>query len=321
MQQTLQTRVLKKTRLSERVVGLTLGLPDGDAFPVWEPGAQIELELAVSKTEPLYRQYSLCGQQANTREWQIAVLKEEAGRGGSAYIHEVLQEGDALAVSVPKNHFPFAANKKCFFVAGGIGITPIVPMVQAAAAAGLDWHLLYLARNAADFIFLQELQQVDAARITTHASNQDGLFDLQGALQALDAQTVVYSCGPQPLLAALENYQQEQADIGWQLVLERFSVETDPALLQGKGFTVTLQKSGKSIAVAGDETILAALKREGIRVKCSCQNGTCGTCETVVISGLPEHRDFVLSPEERQLNETMMICVSRALSAELVLDL
>ncbi|MBX7021080.1 2Fe-2S iron-sulfur cluster binding domain-containing protein, partial [Providencia rettgeri] len=157
--------------------------------------------------------------------------------------------------------------------------------------------------------------------ITTHASNQDGLFDLQGALKALDAQTVVYSCGPQPLLTALENYQQEQADSGWQLVLERFSVETDPAMLQGKSFTVTLQKSGKRIAVAGDETILAALKREGIRVKCSCQNGTCGTCETGVIAGLPEHRDFVLSEQARQLNETMMICVSRAVSAELVLDL
>jgi len=321
MQQTLQTRVLKKTRLSERVVGLTLGLQNGAEFPVWEPGAHIELELAVSKDEPLYRQYSLCGQQTNTREWQIAVLKEDAGRGGSAYIHEVLQEGDVVAVSSPKNHFPFAADKKCFFIAGGIGITPIVPMVQAAAAAGLDWHLLYLARNAADFIFLHELQQVDGARITAHASNQDGLFDLQGALQALDENTVVYSCGPQVLLNALESYQQEQTEIGWQLVLERFSVEADPALLQGQSFTVTLQKSGKSIVVASDESILAALKREGIRVKCSCQNGTCGTCETVVIAGLPEHRDFVLSPEERQLNETMMICVSRAVSAELVLDL
>lgn len=321
MQQTLQTRVLKKTQLSERVVGLTLGLQNGAEFPVWEPGAHIELELTVSKEEPLYRQYSLCGQQANSREWQIAVLKEDAGRGGSAYIHDVLQEGDALAVSPPKNHFPFAADKKCFFIAGGIGITPIVPMVQAAAAAGLDWHLLYLARNAADFIFLQELQQLDGARITAHASNQDGLFDLEAALKALDEHTIVYSCGPQALLNALENYQQEQADIAWKLVLERFSVQADPGLLQGKSFTVTLQKSGKSVVVASDESILAALKREGIRVKCSCQNGTCGTCETVVISGQPEHRDFVLSPQERQLNETMMICVSRAVSAELVLNL
>ncbi|HCA16594.1 MAG TPA: oxidoreductase [Alcaligenes faecalis] len=321
MQQTLQTRVLKKTRLSERVVGLTLGLQNGAEFPVWSPGAHIELELAVSKDEPLYRHYSLCGQQANSREWQIAVLKEDSGRGGSAYIHDVLQEGDALAVSPPKNHFPFAADKKCFFIAGGIGITPILPMVQAAAAAGLDWHLLYLARNAADFIFLQELQQVNGARITTHASNQDGLFDLEAALKALDEHTTVYSCGPQALLNALESYQQEQADIAWQLVLERFSVQADPGLLQGKSFTVTLQKSGKSVVVASDESILAALKREGIRVKCSCQNGTCGTCETVVISGQPEHRDFVLSPQERQLNETMMICVSRAVSAELVLDL
>jgi ferredoxin-NADP reductase len=321
MQQTLQTRVLKKTMLSERVVGLTLALHDGTEFPHWEPGAHIELELTVSPTEPLYRQYSLCGPQANTHEWQIAVLKDDASRGGSSYIHEVLQEGDLLPVSIPKNHFPFAANKKCFFIAGGIGITPIVPMIQAAAAAGLDWHLLYLARNTSDFIFVEALRQLDTSRVTTHASNQDGLFDLSAALLALDQHTTVYSCGPQGLLDALETYQREQTHIGWQLVVERFSVETSADMLSGSSFTVTLQKSGKRIAVASDETILSALKREGIRVKCSCQNGTCGTCETVVISGLPEHRDFVLSDEERQLNETMMICVSRALSSELVLDL
>ena len=110
MQPTLQTRVLKKTRLSDRVVGLTLGLSDGAELPAWNPGAHIELELAPTGAEPLYRQYSLCGPQANTCEWQIAVLKEEAGRGGSAYIHDALQEGDVLAVSTPKNHFPFAAD-------------------------------------------------------------------------------------------------------------------------------------------------------------------------------------------------------------------
>ncbi|WJM95808.1 2Fe-2S iron-sulfur cluster-binding protein [Pseudomonas defluvii] len=321
MQQTLKTRVLKKTILSDRVVGLTLGLLDGAEFPVWEPGAHIELELPVSRAEPLYRQYSLCGQRANTREWKVAVLKDEASRGGSAYIHEVLQEGDVLPVSIPRNHFPFNADKKCFFIAGGIGITPIVPMIQAAAAAGQDWRLLYLARNDNDFIFLDELQRLDDSRIQIHASDQDGMFDLQLVLQTLDKHTVVYSCGPQGLLNILEKYQQEQIGIGWQLVLERFSVETNASMLTGNSFIVTLHRSGKSITVAGNETILAALKREGMRVKCSCQNGTCGTCETVVISGQPEHRDFVLSEEERQLSETMMICVSRALSDELVLDL
>ncbi len=226
-----------------------------------------------------------------------------------------------MPVSIPRNHFPFNADKKCFFIAGGIGITPIVPMIQAAAAAGQDWRLLYLARNDNDFIFLDELQRLDDSRIQIHASDQDGMFDLQLVLQALDKHTVVYSCGPQGLLNILEKYQQEQIGIGWQLVLERFSVETNASMLTGNSFIVTLHRSGKSITVAGNETILAALKREGMRVKCSCQNGTCGTCETVVISGQPEHRDFVLSEEERQLSETMMICVSRALSDELVLDL
>ena len=321
MQQILQTRVLKKTRLSDRVVGLTLGLDNGAALPAWEPGAHIELELAAPHTEPLYRKYSLCGQQDDPHAWQIAVLKDEASRGGSVFIHEVLQEGDVVPVSAPKNHFPFAANKKCLFIAGGIGITPIVPMVKAAVAAGLDWQLLYLARNTSDFIFLEDLQQLDRSRIKVHASDVEGQFDLQKTLMAQDGQTTVYSCGPQGLLNALEQYQQEQKQIGWKLVLERFAVEVDASTLTGNRFTVTLQKSGKRITVDSNETILSALKREGIKVKCSCQNGTCGTCETVVISGQPEHRDFVLSEEERELNETMMICVSRARSAELVLDL
>jgi ferredoxin-NADP reductase len=321
MQQILQTRVLSKTFLSDRVVGLTLGLPDGAEFPAWQPGAHIELELAAADQEPIYRQYSLCGLQGDGKEWKIAVLKDEASRGGSAYIHDVLQEGDVLPVSAPKNHFPFSADTKCLFIAGGIGITPILPMIQSAAAAGIDWQLLYLARNESDFIFLNELMQLDASRVKTHASDRDGIFDLSRVLQDLDQQTVVYSCGPQGLLKALETYHQAHSDRGWKLVLERFSVETAPETLTGQCFTVTLHKSGKCITVASDETILSALKREGLRVKSSCKNGTCGTCETVVISGVPEHRDFVLSEEERQLNETMMICVSRAVSENLTLDL
>ncbi len=321
MQQLLHTRVVKKSQLSDRVVGLTLALDNGAALPEWEPGAHIELELSAHLTEPLYRQYSLCGQQTQRHEWQIAVLKDEHSRGGSTYIHEVLQEGDELTVSAPKNHFPFAANPSCFFIAGGIGITPIVPMVQAAAAAGLDWHLLYLARDHSDFIFLDELQRLDPSRITLHASDRDGQCDLAQVLQALDSNATVYSCGPQGLLTALQQLQQAPEASGWKLVVEHFGIELDAEALSGNRFTVVLQKSGKQIEVASDETILAALKREGIRVKCSCQNGTCGTCETVVISGQPDHRDAILSEEERQLNETMMICVSRALSAELVLDL
>lgn len=319
MQQTLQTKVLKKTMLSQRVVGLTLGLEEGE-LPSWEPGAHIELELGGQGNETLYRQYSLCGEASDKKHWQIAVLKDEASRGGSAFIHDVLQEGDVIPVSIPKNHFPFNADKKCLFIAGGIGITPIIPMIEAAVKDGLDWKLLYLARTSADFIFLNDLRKYGEDRIQAHASDIDGQFDLESTLSKLDQHTTVYSCGPQGLLNALEQFQQQQ-DIGWKLVLERFGAEVDEGVLTGTTFTVTLYKSGKQIQVGSDETILAALKREGIRVKCSCQNGTCGTCETVVISGRPDHRDFVLSEEERELNETMMVCVSRALSKELVLDL
>lgn len=320
MQPTLQAKILKKTMLSQKVVGLTLTCDKGQ-LPAWTPGAHIELALLQKDGEPLYRQYSLCGDLNDQSHWQIAVLKDDSGRGGSRFIHEVLKEGEMITVSQPKNHFPFSGGAKCFFIAGGIGITPIVPMVKAAAEANLDWKLLYLARTEADFIFLDELKQYSDHCIQAHASESDGIFDLKQLLSDFDDQTTVYSCGPQGLLDALESHQQEQKHLGWKLVLERFNVQVDEQMLKGKAFTVTLHKSGKQISVQSDETILSALKREGIRVKCSCQNGTCGTCETVVISGTPEHRDFVLSPEERELNETMMVCVSRALSDELVLDL
>lgn len=323
---TIKACVLKKTQLSQRVVGLTLGATDGDNLPSWEPGAHIELALDIpgfaDGDEKCYRQYSLCGDTNNLKTWEIAVLKDEDSRGGSRFIHDALQEGDVISVSEPKNHFPFNGEGHCLFIAGGIGITPIYAMIAKAKEAKIDWHLLYLARSNEDFIFLEKIKAIDPQRVTVHASNEQGPYLLKNKLDTLKDNSVVYSCGPQGLLDALEELHKAQKEPIWKLVLERFKVDT-PIINEEneKPIIVTLSRTGKTIEVAADESILEALKKEGVRVKCSCRNGTCGTCETVVISGLPDHRDHVLSEDEKVLNETMMLCVSRAISEELVLDL
>lgn len=323
---TIQACVLKKTQLSHRVVGLTLGATDGDDLPSWEPGAHIELALDIpglaDGDEKCYRQYSLCGDSKNLKTWDIAVLRDDESRGGSSFIHDGLQEGDVITVSEPKNHFPFKGGDYCLFIAGGIGITPIYAMIAQAKEAQLDWHLLYLARSNEDFIFLEQIKAIDTERVTVHASNEQGSYHLKNKLDSLADNSVVYSCGPQGLLDALEDLHKKQIQPKWKLLLERFKV--DAAIINeetAKPIFVTLSRTGKTIEVPANESILESLKKEGVRVKCSCRNGTCGTCETVVISGLPDHRDHVLSDEEKELNETMMLCVSRAISDELVLDL
>ncbi|AVL71411.1 oxidoreductase [Oligella urethralis] len=324
---TIQACIIKKTQLSPRVVGLTLSAVDGNDLPQWEPGAHIELTLDISEgasedDEKCYRQYSLCGNLKDLKTWEIAVLKEDASRGGSKYIHEGLNEGDVITVSMPKNHFPFKGGAFCQFIAGGIGITPLYAMIEHAKDMGLDWHLLYLARSNEDFIFLDKIKSIDPKRVTIHASSEQGQFQLETQLNNLPQNAIVYSCGPQGLLDALEQMHQLQSDPKWNLMFERFKVDA-PVFDENKDkpITVTLSRSNKTIEVPADESILEALRKEGIRIKCSCRNGTCGTCETDVISGIPDHRDHVLSDDEREANETMMICVSRALSDELVLDI
>lgn len=323
---TIQACILKKTQLSQRVVGLTLAATDGVDLPSWEPGAHIELTLDIpgfaDGDDKCYRQYSLCGDTKNLKTWEIAVLKDDESRGGSKFIHEALKEGDVITVSEPKNHFAFKGGDHCLFIAGGIGITPIYAMIAQAKEANLDWHLLYLARSNQDFIFLDQIKAIDADRVTVHASNEQGPYTLKNKLDTLPDNSVVYSCGPQSLLDALEEMHQQQKEQKWNLVLERFKVDA-PVIDEGaeKPIIVTLSRTGKTIEVPANESILETLRKEGVRIKCSCRNGTCGTCETVVISGLPDHRDHVLSDDERASNETMMLCVSRAISDELVLDI
>ncbi|GLZ12732.1 ferredoxin [Actinomadura sp. NBRC 104425] len=299
--------------VAEDVVLLTLRRADGGPFPAWEPGAHVDLVLAPG----LVRQYSLCGDPADRSVLQVAVLRERDGRGGSEHVHRRLAEGDRLAVRGPRNHFPLVAADRYLFIAGGIGITPIMPMLAAAHASGADWRLVYGGRTRASMAFRTDLEHAYGDRVSVRPQDETGLLDLDALLGAPDERTQVYCCGPEPLLAAVE-----ERCAAWPpgaLHVERFTPKDDTG--PRGSFEVELARSGRTLTVPPGKSILQVVEEAGVQVLSSCREGTCGTCETEVLGGEPDHRDSVLTDEERRSGEIMMICVSRARGARLTLDL
>ncbi|GHG85740.1 PDR/VanB family oxidoreductase [Streptomyces lanatus] len=297
-----------KELVADGVLALTLRHPLGEPLPSWEPGAHIDVVLGPD----LERQYSLCGDPADRDVWRIAVLREPDGRGGSAHVHEQLGPGDKVRVRGPRNHFRLEPAPRYRFIAGGIGITPVLPMLAAAEAAGAEWTLLYGGRTRRSMAFVEELARY-GDRVTIAPQDETGLLDLAPVLG--DGDTLVYCCGPGPLLDAVE----ELCPAGV-LRVERFQPKEQPAGEDGE-FEVELAQSGRTLTVVPGVSVLDTVRAAGIEVLYSCTEGTCGTCETDVLDGTPEHRDSVLTKEEQESGETMMICVSRCRGRRLVLDL
>ncbi|MFJ8113998.1 PDR/VanB family oxidoreductase [Streptomyces sp. NPDC096132] len=295
---------------ADGVRSLTLRHPLGEPLPSWEPGAHIDVLLGPD----LERQYSLCGDPADRSAWRIAVLRESEGRGGSAYVHEQLGQGDKVRVRGPRNHFALRPAARYRFVAGGIGITPILPMLAAAEAAGAEWTLLYGGRTRDSMAFTGELAGY-GDRVTVAPQDETGLLDLGSVLDDLPEGTLVYCCGPGPLLDAVEARCPSGA-----LHVERFQAKAQPTG-EDSEFDVELAQSGRTLTVSPGVSVLDTVRAAGVEVLWSCTEGTCGTCETDVLEGTPDHRDSVLTAEEREAGETMMICVSRCRGKRLVLDL
>ncbi len=300
---------------AEGVVSLTLADAAGAQLPAWTPGAHIDVLI----DDGLVRQYSLCGAPTDQHTWRIGVLLDASGRGGSRRVHENLQVGSSVAVRGPRNHFPLHASTRYLFVAGGIGITPILPMIAVAESAGAQWRLWYGGRTRATMAFLDDLAQY-GDRVTVWPDDERGLLPLDEILGAPQDDTLIYCCGPEGLLGAVE-----RGCTAWpsgSLHLERFAAKpVDETAGEASGFDVVCQRSGVTVAVPPDKSIIDALEANGISVLFSCQEGVCGTCETAVLEGIPDHRDSLLSEDERESNEYMMVCVSRSLSERLVLDL
>ncbi|WP_433622219.1 PDR/VanB family oxidoreductase [Nocardia sp. CA-120079] len=307
-----------KQAIAESVVELTLRHPNQRPLPAWEPGAHIDLVLG----DDLVRQYSLCGDPRDLSAFQVAVLREPEGRGGSRHVHEALQVGHRIRVRGPRNHFPLVDAKRYVFIAGGIGITPLKPMVAEIAATGREWALVYGGRHRTSMAYLDELEQRYPGQVDIYPEHERGRINLAGALGEPGAdweQTAVYCCGPESLLEAVEAY-----CATWPegiLNIERFAPKPDAADGRRTAFQIELAQTGRVLDVPSERSILDIIEEAGVPVLSSCQEGTCGTCETVVLSGTPDHRDSILTEAEKQTGETMMICVSRSCSARLVLDL
>ena len=307
-------RVEGKHHAADGVVELVVREIDGHPLPPWAPGAHVDLVLDDAPT----RQYSLCGDPADRRGWRLGILRDPVGRGSSLYVHDRLQVGDTVRVRGPRNNFPLLPSPRYLFIAGGIGITPILPMIRSAEAAGADWRLVYGGRQRGSMAFLDELSRY-GDRVTVSPQDETGLLDLETLIGTPQADTLVYCCGPEPLLTAAE-----QRCAVWptrSLHVERFTAKplTEPARVGA--FEVVLAASALTLSVPPDRSILEVVEEAGVGVLSSCSEGTCGTCETPVLEGEPNHRDSVLDDDEKEANTCMMICVSRSCTPRLVLDL
>ncbi|MDG4808788.1 PDR/VanB family oxidoreductase [Micromonospora sp. WMMD1120] len=305
--------VAGRARVAAEVVAIDLRRPDGGDLPGWTPGAHLDLELGPG----LRRQYSLCGEPADRSTLRIAVQREPAGRGGSRLAHDRLTVGATVRAGGLRNTFPLVAADRYLFVAGGIGITPIRPMVAAADAAGADWRLVYGGRTRATMAFADDLRQRYGERVSLCPQDETGLLDLAGLL-GRPGGGLVYCCGPEPLIRAVEEHCR-----GWppgSLHVERFT-PAGGADADQREIEVELALSGRTVLVPPGTPILRAVEEAGVPVLSSCREGTCGTCETPVLAGVPEHRDSLLTEQERAAGDVMLICVSRARTPRLVLEL
>jgi ferredoxin-NADP reductase len=305
----------RKEMLAAGAVRLTLRHADGDPMPPWRPGAHVDLVLPTG----LVRQYSLCGDPADRSVLQVAVLRDPRGRGGSRFVHDELRPGDMIGIRGPRNHFPLVAARRYLFIAGGIGITPIIPMIAEVDAQGTDWCLAYGGRSRSSMAFAGSLVEWYGERVMLRPQDETGPLNLDRLLGRPRAGTAVYCCGPEPLLAAVE--QRCRAWPPGSLHVERFAARPGTVTGVSTPVEVVLARSRRTLAVPPGKSILSAVEEAGVPVLSSCREGTCGTCETPVLEGDPDHHDSLLSEEERAAGDTMMICVSRARSRRLVLDL
>ena len=309
-------RVARKTALARDIWGFELRHPLGDALPPFTAGSHLTVQVPGGAR----RNYSLCSDPADASAWQIAVKRDANGRGGSVHMADDVHAGDLLAVSAPRNNFalhPRAGSH--LFIAGGIGITPILSMLRHLSASGsAAFQLIYCTRDAEHTAFTDVLSAPEfSGRVRIHHDHGDPAraFDFWPVFET-PGKGHVYCCGPRGLMDAV-------ADMSghWptgSIHFESFGVDA-AAFAADTAFSVQLHRSGGSVPVAAGQSILEALRACGHHVPSSCESGTCGSCRTGLLAGDAEHRDMVLTEEERA--SQIMVCVSRARSGELVLDL
>jgi ferredoxin-NADP reductase len=310
---------------ADRVVSIELGAGDGSPLPGWDPGAHIDLHLPSG----LVRSYSLHGDPGDRGSYHVAVLNVENGRGGSAEVHRVAVPGMELPASVPLNAFVLEPARHYLFIAGGIGVTPLLPMALAAARAEVPWTFVYGGRTRTSMAFVDRLSALPGGRLEVVPQDEHGLPDLARSFAALPAGAAAYCCGPAGMLQAVTGIgRRTRPDVP--VRLERFAASAGQAAGQAAGsaagesdqpFEVELARSGLTVEVPAGVSVLDAVRARIPGVMSNCEQGICSACETAVLAGTPDHRDSVLTPKEKAANRYMMICVSRSLTPRLVLDL
>lgn len=312
---TLRLRVQSATWEAPNIVSYDLRPLEAGELPAFTAGAHIDLTLP----NALIRSYSLINPQSERHRYVIAVQKDRASRGGSKWVHENFRPGDILTVNGPRNNFALnEAAEKSLLIAGGIGITPIMSMIERLTALSRDWELIYCARKRSESAFTEKLESF-GSRVRYNFDEEPGgkMLDIAATVRAAPPEAHLYCCGPLPMLEAFE-----AATAGLprsRVHVEYFTAKEPPAV--AGGFKVVLAKSGKEFAVPPGKTILDTLLDAGLDIPYSCMEGVCGTCETRVLEGTPDHRDLILTEEEHAAGKLMMICCSGSKSAKLVLDL
>ncbi len=310
----LALRVTRMTWMAEGVVGLRLSAPEATPLTEWEPGAHIDIRLPSGTN----RQYSLCGDPAERRHYEIAVRLEAAGRGGSAEIHGTALIGRELEVSAVRNHFQLCDADEYLLVAGGIGITPLIPMARALTARGAAWSAVYCGRGVATMAFRTELA-ASSDRITVVDTATQPRPDLKALIGELGPGAAVYCCGPNRMLDEVTEICEAA---GIRCESERFGptgVQAETGAYEE--VELELRRSGTTVIAPAETSLLQAIRDAGVDIESDCEEGYCGTCETRVLDGVPDHRDVVLSKTERTAGRTFLPCVSRACGRKLVLDL
>jgi ferredoxin-NADP reductase len=294
---------------------------DGHALPPVDPGSHVDIHLP----NGLVRSYSLSNGAADEGSYRLTVARDASSKGGSAYLHETLRCGEVIKISEPRNNFRLAEDAQLsIFFAGGIGVTPFVPMITRLNSLGRRWRLHYAVRNPARAALLTELEALAAAGSGELLPNYDevpggAMLNLEALLSTAEADSHVYCCGPTGMLEAFRRGADAAGIEGERIHFEYFSSNVK-ASNEG-GFTVVLAKTNREIAIAPGQSILDAVNKLGLNVAYSCQEGVCSACETRVLEGIPDHRDVILNDVERAENKTMMICCSGSKTPRLILDL
>lgn len=307
-------RVVNMSWESDRVISVRFASTTGHPLPAWTAGSHIDVRLSSS----MVRQYSLCGDPTDLGTYRIAVRREDHGQGGSSFVHDRLRLGQELRITGPRNNFELKPADSYLFIAGGIGLTPLLPMMQAADAAGTPWRLLYAGAGRSHMAFLAEVGRWGNA-VELHPDDEGARIDLRKTVSGLGAGEHIYACGPAPMLEELEEICGQQCP--GRLHLERFMPKRrEDTSATDASIEVECRASKVNLTVPATCSILDAMEEAGIDWPSSCREGICGTCEATVLEGVPEHRDSLLSPEEQESGETLMVCVSRAKSERLVID-